>query len=379
VKKLFGILAALVFLVLVVGTGVFLFKKSAKKPVVYRTETPARADIVKKTVATGSVVPRKEIAIKPQISGIVEELYIEAGQIVKQGDLVAKVRVIPNMSSLSAAEARVNQAQIALENAARENERQKRLYSEGTVAQSVYQSAETAWKSATEELAAAKDNIDIVRKGASARVGSATNTLIRATIAGMVLQVPVEVGNSVIEANNFNDGTTIATLADMDDMIFKGKVDESEVGKIKPGMDLVLTIGAIENTKIEATLERIAPKGVEENGAIQFEIRAAVKPQHDVFLRANYSANADIVLDKRTQVVAIPEAVLQFDGDKPFVEVETAPQTFEKRQIKTGLSDGIQIEIVEGLAETDKVKNPNTDLQTAGAPGASGATGARRR
>jgi RND family efflux transporter MFP subunit len=220
-------------------------------------------------------VPRKEIAIKPQISGIIEELYIEAGQVVKQGDLVAKVRVIPNMSSLSAAEARVNQAQIALENAARENERQKRLYAEGTVAQSVYQGAETAWKAATEELAAAKDNIDIVRKGASARVGSATNTLIRATIAGMVLQVPVEVGNSVIEANNFNDGTTIATLADMDDMIFKGKVDESEVGKIKPGMDLVLTVGAIDNKKIEATLERIAPKGVEENGAIQFEIRAA--------------------------------------------------------------------------------------------------------
>jgi len=369
-KKILGILAALVFLALVVGTGVFLFKKSAKKPVVYRTETPVRADIVKKTVATGSVVPRKEIAIKTQISGSVEELYVEAGQVVKQGDLVAKVRVIPNMSSLSAAEARVNQAQIALENAARENERQKRLYAEGTVAQSVYQSAETAWKSATEELAAAKDNIDIVRKGASARVGSATNTLIRATIAGMVLQVPVEVGNSVIEANNFNDGTTIATLADMDDMIFKGKVDESEVGKIKPGMALVLTIGAIENKKIEASLERIAPKGVEENGAIQFEIRAAVVPQHDVFLRANYSANADIVLDKRSQVVAIPEAVLQFDGDKPFVEVETKPQTFEKRPIKTGLSDGIQIEVVEGLAETDKVKNPNTDLQAPGAPAA---------
>ncbi|MEO8502512.1 MAG: efflux RND transporter periplasmic adaptor subunit [Acidobacteriota bacterium] len=364
-KKVLGILAAVLFLALVVGTGVFLFKKSAKKPVVYRTETPTRTDIVKKTVATGSVVPRKEIAVKPQISGIVDELYIEAGQIVKQGDLVAKVRVIPNMVSLSAAEARVNQAQIALENAARENERQKRLFAEGTVAQADAQRADTAWKTAQEEVAAAKDNIDIVRKGTSARVGSATNTIIRAPISGMVLQVPIEVGNSVIEANNFNDGTTLATLADMDDMIFKGKVDESEVGKIKPGMALVLTIGAIENKKIEASLERIAPKGVEENGAIQFEIRAAIKPQHDVFLRANYSANADIVLDKRSQVLAIPESVLQFDGAKPFVEVETKPQTFEKRSIKTGLSDGIQIEVLEGLTESDKVKNPNTDLQAA--------------
>lgn len=374
-KKVLGILAALVFLALVVGTGVFLFKKSAKKPVVYKTETPAKADIVKKTVATGSVVPRKEVAIKPQISGIIEELYVEAGQVVKQGDLVAKVRVIPNMVSLSAAEARVNQAQIALENATREKDRQKKLYDEGTVALSVFQGAETAWKTAQEELAAAQDNIDIVRKGTSARVGSATNTLIRATVSGMVLQVPVEVGNSVIEANNFNDGTTIAALADMNDMIFKGKVDESEVGKIHPGMALVLTIGAIDNKKIDATLERIAPKGVEENGAIQFEIRAAVVPQHDVFLRSNYSANADIVLDKRTQVLAIPESLVQFDGDKPYVEVETQPQTFEKRPIKTGLSDGIQIEVVEGLTETDKVKNPNTDLQ-AGGPAAAAA---RRR
>jgi HlyD family secretion protein len=370
-KKFLGILAGVAFVALLAWTGVVLFKKSQAKPAVFQTAQPVRTDIVQKAVATGSVVPRKEVAIKPLVSGIVDELYVEAGQAVKEGDLIARVRVIPDMTRLSEGESRVKTAEIALADAEREHGRQKALFEEGTVARSELDRAEVALQRAREELAAAKSALDIVRTGTSERVASAATTIVRSTAPGMVLDVPVEVGNSVIQANNFNEGTTIAAVADMNDMIFEGKVDESEVGKIRSGMELLLTIGALPEAEIRATLEYIAPKGVEEEGAIQFEIRAAVKPDPNLFLRANYSANADIVLDKREQVLAIDEGLLQFDGDQAYVEVETGPQQFERRDVETGLSDGIQIEIVSGLAETDKVKNPNTDL----APGAQATNG----
>jgi len=377
VKRVLGILFLVLFVAGVLGTGWFLLKKSQKKPVVFQTATPSRATIIKKTVATGSVVPRKEVAIKPLVSGIIEELHVEPGQQVKAGELIAKVRVIPNMVQLSSAESRVKKAEIALSDAVRELERRQRLFAEGTVAEAELQDADIEHRQAAEELAAAKDNLDIVRKGTSARVASSSTTLVRSTIAGTVLEVPVEVGNSVIEANNFNDGTTIASIADLGDMIFEGKVDESEVGKIREGMELVLTVGAVPDKKLAATLERIAPKGVEEEGAIQFEIRAALEPQDDVEIRANYSANADIVLDKREDVLAIDEGLLQFEDGKPYVEVEIAPQTFERRDVEVGLSDGLQIEVVSGLSEGDKVKNPNTDL--AGGRGAAGRGAAATR
>lgn len=378
-KKVLGILVGVAFVALLAWTGVVLFQKSQKKPVVYSTAQPARTDIVQKAVATGSVVPRKEVAIKPLVSGIVDQLHVEAGQTVKEGDLIARVRVIPDMSRLSDAESRLNSAQIQLADAEREHRRQKALFDEGTVARAELDRAEVALERAREELAAARSTLDIVRTGTSERVASAATTIVRSTSSGMVLDVPVEVGNSVIQANNFNEGTTIAAVADMNDMIFEGKVDESEVGKIRSGMELMLTIGALPEAKITATLEHIAPKGVEEEGAIQFEIRAAVRPDPDLFLRANYSANADIVLDKREQVLAIDEGLLQFDGEQAYVEVETGAQQFERRDVVTGLSDGIQIEIVSGLTEADKVKNPNTDL-AAGAKAANGApAGGRRR
>ena len=382
-KKFFGILLGVGFVLLIIATGVFLYKKSQKKPVVYTTTNPARTDIVQKTVATGSIVPREEIAIKPLVAGIVDELYVEEGKQIGKDDPVAKVRVIPDMSRLSDAESRLKKAEISLADAERTLERQKDLFADGTVSRSILDAAQKAFDDAGEELAAARSSLDIIRTGTSARVAKAATTMVRATVGGMVLEVPVKVGNSVIQANNFNEGTTIAALADMGDMIFMGKVDESEVGKLRAGMDLVLTVGALPDQKISAKLEHIAPKGKEENGAIQFEIRAAVVPQKDLFLRANYSANADIVLDKRDQVLAIDEGLLQFDGEKPYVEVEVGPQKFERRDVVTGLSDGIQIEIVSGLTENDKVKNPNTDLQaaTTGAPGGArtGALGQRPR
>jgi HlyD family secretion protein len=338
------------------GTVYFLWAKSRKPDTIYQTESPKKATIIKKAVATGSVVPRQEVEIKPRVSGIVEELFVEAGKHVKTGELIARIRLVPDMVNLSNAQSRVTRAQIALENAQREHERNKSLDADGLISRAAFQQSEVAYQNAKAELDAANDNLDLIQKGISRTAGNTSNTLVRSTIAGMVLEVPVEVGHSVIETNTFNAGTTLATVADMDDMIFEGRVDESEVGKLKPGMTLLLTVGAVEGRQLEATLEHIAPKGVEQEGAIQFEIRAALKPQSDVLIRANYSANADIVLDRRDEVLSINESLLQFDGDKKFVEVEVAPQSFERREIQTGLSDGIQIEVVSGLTENDKVK-----------------------
>jgi HlyD family secretion protein len=358
VKKLLSILLGLLVVALFAGTVYFLWAKSRKPATVYQTESPKVADIVKKAVATGSVVPRREVAIKPRVSGIIQELYVEPGALVKSGDLIAKVRLVPDMVNLANAQNRVAKAKIGLESAQADLQRNEPLVKDGTISRAAFQPFETAFKNARAEMDAARDNLALIEKGISRSTGGSTNTLIRSTIAGTVLEVPVEVGNSVIEANTFNDGTTIATVADMGDMIFKGVVDESEVGKLRPGMKLLLTIGAVEGKPIEATLEHIAPKGVEKDGAIQFEIRAALAPQRDVVIRANYSANADIVLDRRDQKLALNEALLQFDDGKPYVEVETAPQKFERRDVVTGLSDGIQVEVVSGVTAKDKIKVP---------------------
>lgn len=359
-KRFFVLMVVLIVLALFGVTIYFLWDKSQVEPVVFETREPFRADIVSKTVATGSVVPRREITIKPQVSGIVESLYVEPGQRLKKGDLVAKVTIVPNMVNLSAAENRVKRAKISLDNAENEYARNKRLYEDGLLAEQQFVRYDLDLKNARQEVSAAEDNLVLIREGARKQAGTPTNTIVRATRSGMVLEVPVEVGDSVIEANTFNAGTTIASVADMDEMIFEGKVDESEVGKIHEGMDLLLAIGAIEDKQFNAKLEYIAPKGVEEDGAIQFEIRAALERQADVFIRANYSANADIVLDRRDDVLAIREAWLQFDGPTPFVEIETGEQEFERREIEVGLSDGVQIEIVSGVTEADRIKDTNS-------------------
>jgi HlyD family secretion protein len=358
-KTFFKILVVVIILGLFGYTLYYLWNKSKKKPVVYKTEMPAYNNIIKKTVATGSVVPRKEIEIKPVVSGIISELYVEEGQMVKKGDLIAKIRLIPNMLNLNNAVSRVDQAKINLEDAKRNYDRQFELLKKGVIAKADFDGYETKYNIAKEELQTAKENLQLIKEGQIKKKGAPTNTLVRSTISGMVLDIPVEIGNQVIEANNFNAGTTIATVADMSDMIFKGKIDETEVGKIKLGMPLILTIGAIDNTKFDAVLTKIAPKGVEENGAIQFEIEADVKLKNNQFIRSGYSANADIVLDRAEHVLSIPEKLLHFEGDSiTYVEVEIAPQKFEKRTIKTGLSDGINIEVRSGIKEKDKIQVP---------------------
>ncbi len=341
----------------------FLYSKNQKKDRLYETETPFVTNIIKKAVATGSVVPRKEIEIKPQVSGLIEKLYVEAGDQVTKGDLIANIQIIPDMANLNNAENRVNRAEISLNYAQVDFDRNKPLFDEGVISKANFQQFQLSLKNAQEELQAAKDNLEIIRKGSTQKYANSGNTNVRATASGMVLDVPVEEGNSVIEANTFNEGTTIASVANMDDMIFEGKVDESEVGKLDLGMNLLLSIGAIEDETFDAILEYIAPKGIEENGAIQFEIRAKVNLRSNQFIRAGYSANADIVLASADSVMAIPESLLVFEGDSTYVEVEKGEQNFQEVYIKTGISDGINIEVTQGLTMSDKIKNPNKFIE----------------
>lgn len=355
-KKVFKILIGVIFLGLFGYTIYFLYQKSKPKPIIYQTKNPYISSVVKKTVATGKVVPRKEIEIKPKVSGIIEEIYLEAGKIVRKGDLIAKIKIIPDMVNLNNAESRVNKARLNLEDVQLVFERQKKLFDQGVIPEAEFQTTRLNFSNAKEELEAAENNLQLIREGALKKAGQVTNTLVRSTISGMVLDVPVEEGKSVIESNNFNEGTTIAIVADMGEMIFEGKVDETEVGKIHQGMNLSLSIGAIEADTFNAELEYISPKGKEENGAIQFEIKAKVKLKEGKFIRSGYSANADIVLDRRDKVMVIEEGLLQFKGDSAFVEVETKPQIFEKKFIQTGLSDGIKIEVKNGLTVKDKIK-----------------------
>lgn len=355
-KTFFKILGIVLILGIFGYTLYFLWDKSQEKPVVYETETPFITDVIKKTVATGSVVPRFEIDIKPVVSGIIDELYVEEGEKIKKGDLIARIRIIPNMINLNNAKARIDRANINLKDAKRNFDRQYGLLEKGVIAQADFESYEIAYQNAKEELETAQETLQLIKEGQLKKSGTPTNTLVRSTIDGMVLAVPVEIGNQVIEANNFNAGTTIATVANMNDMIFKGKIDETEVGKIHENMNLILSIGAIDDLKFAAKLTKISPKGVEENGAIQFEIEANVELNENQFIRAGYSANADIVLDRADSVMVISESLLKFEDDTTYVEVETGEQQFEKRIVETGLSDGINIQVLEGLDEKDKIK-----------------------
>ena len=363
-KKVFKILGVVVLVAIFGGTLFFLYNKSKKKTDFFENKNPFYSEVVMKTVATGSVVPRFEIEIVPQVSGIIDELFVEAGDKITKGQVVARIKIIPDMVTLNSAETRVNRAKIGFEDAQIDYDRQQKIFDKEMISNEEFKAAKVAYDSAKEELTAAENNLELIKNGVTKKAETATNTLVRSTIDGMVLDVPVEEGNSVIQANTFNAGTTIASVADMSDMIFEGNVDETEVGKIREGMPIELEIGAIDKEKFAAVLEYISPKGVEENGAIQFEIKANVKLKEGQFIRAGYSANANIVLERKDNVMVIPEGLLQFENDSSFVEVNigTAEEpNYEKRWVHTGLSDGINIEITEGLNVEDKVKGEKID------------------
>jgi len=357
-KKVVTFIILLLIVVLFGGALYYLYQKNSQDPVTYETASAEKRTILKKSMATGKIIPLEEVLIKPNISGVIEEVYVEGGDFVKSGDLLAKIKVVPNLNALNDAKNAIDNARITLNDAKRNYDRQKSLFDKGVVSQADWERAQLSFDQAQQSYRAANERFDIVKTGTTRGFGNAANTLIRSTVSGMVLDVPVEVGNQVIESNNFNEGTTIASVADVEKMIFEGKVDESEVGRITEDLPLQITVGAIENTVFDAVLDYIAPKGVEENGAIQFEIKGTLKKADTVFIRAGLSANASIILARADSVLAIKEGLVQYDKDtkKPFVEIQTADQQFERRDVTLGISDGIFVEILDGVTDADKIK-----------------------
>lgn len=365
IKKIVRFGGIVLLILTFLGTFYFLWQKAQPKKIIYLIEQPTTGTIEKKSVATGKVEPRDEVMIKPQISGIVEEIYKEAGQLVKSGEIIARVTVIPEMGSISNAESRIRLAQIALDQYREEFKRQQQLFNNGVVAKEEFERSEAQMGRLNEELENAKESLEILRTGASKRNKGYTTTQIRATVSGMILDIPVKVGNSVIQSNNFNDGTTIATIANMSDMIFRGNIDETDVGKVRDEMPIKVTLGAIQGVTFNAHLEYVSPKGKEENGANLFEIKAALQIPDSVFVRAGYSANAEIVLARKEQVLTIPESTIEFRKDSAFVykltSKEDFDQTFERIQIQVGLSDGIRIEVLSGVTADDQLRGNSKD------------------
>lgn len=358
-KKFIRIGIMVVIALLFLGTFVFLYQKSQPKDVEYNLSKVVKSDIIQTTVATGKIEPRDEVQIKPQISGIISEVYKEAGENVKKGEVIAKVKVIPELGQLNSAESRVRLAEMNGRQAEIDLERMEKLYEKKLVSTEEYEKTLLTTKQAREEIQAAKDNLEIIKEGITKNSASFSSTLIRSTIDGLILDVPIKVGNSVIMSNTFNDGTTIATVADMSDLIFRGNVDETEVGKIAVGIPVKITLGALQNMSFSATLEYISPKSVENNGANQFEIKAAITVPDSVTIRSGYSANAEMELQRANNVLSIPESALEFKGDSTFVFLLTdsvSGQKFERKTVTTGVSDGINVEVKSGLKENDFVR-----------------------
>jgi HlyD family secretion protein len=368
-KKYSKLIIAAIIALIFIGTFVFLWQKSQPKEIVYSEFTPKLDSLQKTTIITGKIEPRNEVYVKPQISGIITEILKEAGDYVQQGEVIAKVKVIPDMGSLSNAEARVRLADINLEQAKVDYDREKNLYDQKLVSADEFDKVSQQLRQAKHELSAATDALQVVRDGFSKSNASASSTLIRSTISGVILDIPVKVGNSVINSNTFNDGTTIATVANMNDLIFRGNIDETEVGQLSMGIPLKITIGALQDMTFDAALEYISPKATETNGANQFEIKAAVTMSRDsdmgkkgaAKIRSGYSANAEIVLARADKVLTIPESAIEFSGDSTFVYVikgEGKDKTYDRTYVETGLSDGVNIEIKKGVTTKDKVRGP---------------------
>ena len=360
-KKYSKLIIAAIIALIFIGTFVFLWQKSQPKEVVYNEFTPKLDSIQKTTIITGKIEPRNEVNVKPQISGIISDLYKVAGDYVNAGDIIAKVKVIPDMSQLSSAEMRVRLADINLKQAQTDFQREENLYNQKLVSADEYDKSKQALNQAKHEKLAAEDALEVVRDGVSKSNAKASSTLIRSTISGVILDIPVKVGNSVINSNTFNDGTTIATVANMNDLIFRGNIDETEVGQLVNGMNMKITIGALQDLKFDAALEYISPKAVESNGANQFEIKAAVKLSEGGKIRSGYSANAEIVLARAENVLTSPESAIEFSGDSTFVYIikgGSKEKKYDRTHVETGLSDGVNIEIKKGLTTKDKVRGP---------------------
>jgi len=335
----------------------FFIKSNSTSSIVYDTQTLITATIEDKIVATGKVLPEDEVNVVPQIAGIIQEILVEEGDQVSAGDLIARIKVVPNEQTLNSAEGRVKSAQIVLKNSKTEFERNKTLFSKEIISEQDFNSVTLRYNQDMQNLSNAKSDLQIIKLGSSGG-STITNTNVRATVSGTILEIPVKEGDQVIQANTFNAGTTIATIADLDKMIFEGQVDEGEVGKLSVDMPLIITLGAIEGKEYEAKLKLISPKGTEVGGAIQFKIEGEVYLDDEYVIRAGYSANASIVSERKVDVIAISEALLQYDSKtkKPYVEIETSNQKFKRQDVKLGISDGVNAELISGVSKTDKIK-----------------------
>ena len=360
-KKNIKFIVAGVIALIFIGTFVFLWLKSRPQPDVYDEFTPKMSNLKKATIITGKIEPRNEVNVKPQISGIITEIMKEAGEMVQAGEIIAKVKVVPDMNQLSNAQSRVRLAQINVKQAKVNYDREKKLYDKGLVAGDEYDKIRQAYQQSQEEVKAAQDNLEVVRDGVSKNNANTSSTLIRSTLSGLILDVPVKVGNTVILSNTFNDGTTIATVANMGDLIFRGNIDETEVGQLSVGMPMKITIGALQDNTLQASLEYVSPKAVEQNGANQFEIKAAIRNIQGKKIRSGYSANAEIVLASAQNVLTVPESAIEFSGKQTYVYVVKGDEnnkTYERRKVETGMSDGLNIEIKSGLNKNEKVRGP---------------------
>ncbi len=341
----------------VLFSAAYFAKTNSKSAITYKTEKLFKTTIEKETVVTGKIVPEDEVEVKPQIGGIIDRIFVEEGDQVTMGDLIARIKVVPNEQNLNAADGRVKKAQIAFNTRKKDFDRNKILYEKGIISNADFIANELLFNQAKQDVLNAESDLQIIKEG-SIGGSSAANTDIRATVPGTVLEIPVKEGDQVIESNSFNAGTTIAAIADLGKMIFEGKVDEAEVASLRVGTPLKVSLGAIEDQELDASLQFIAPKGTEEQGAVQFKIEADLVLNDSIFVRAGYSANASIVLDRKEDVLALREALIQFDRktQDPFVEIMTGDQKFERREVKLGISDGVNVEILEGIAEEDQVK-----------------------
>lgn len=357
-KKVIKYIVVALIVVVLVGTFSFLYKNSQPEEIRYQELTASRMDIARTTVLTGKIVPRNEVNIKPQINGIIADIYKEAGQMVQQGEVIARLTVIPDMNSLSAAQSRVRLSEINLKQAQTNFDREKALFEKNLISAEEYEKTEQALNQAKEEYAASQESLEVIRDGVSSKNATSSSTLIRSTITGLILDIPVKVGNSVIQANTLNDGTTVATVANMNDLIFEGQIDETEVGLLYEGMPMSITIGALRDYTFDANLEYISPKAVESNGANQFKVKAAVKVDSNHTIRSGYSANAQIVLEKISDVLSVPESALEFIKDEPYVYKKVMGNVYSPVKVTTGISDGVNIEIKSGISEGETVRGP---------------------
>ena len=357
-KKVIKYIVLALVAVVFVGTFVFLYKKSQPQEIRYQEFTASKQDIARTTVLTGKIVPRNEVNIKPQINGIIAEIFKEAGQTVQKGEVIARLTVIPDMNSLSAAQSRVRLSEINLKQAQTNFDREKTLFEKNLISAEEYEKVEQQLNQAKEEYSASQESLEVIRDGVSSKNATSSSTLIRSTITGLILDIPVKVGNSVIQANTLNDGTTVATVANMSDLIFEGQIDETEVGLLSEGMPLTITIGALRDYTFDANLEYISPKAVESNGANQFKVKAAVKVDSEHTIRSGYSANAQIELEKMEGVLSVPESTLEFIKEESYVYTKQEDGTYKQVKVTTGLSDGVNIEIKNGVKEGDVVRGP---------------------